>query len=271
MFIKKFRFQFLMPSETFSLANEKEELLHGIIETDQPRKKQPAVIFLNGLLGTAESPWRVKLAEKLRKLGFVTVRFDYAYGFGQGSGDPSKFTLGSQVADAQRVLEHTLRRSYVNDNVALIGHCFGGAGALLMAAFEERITALVIISTPYQMTDTRVTRFDEREMSRIRLKRYFHMCANTSEVRVDYAFFEDAMKKDMARATRNIKQPILIMHGEQDESIPMENSQEIFDRIHSEKQLKMIKGMGHQMTGTPLKQTNKLITEFLQKQFQSKK
>ncbi len=257
-----------MPAERFEIMNEKEQLLRGVIETEHPRKRQPVVLFLNGFLDTMETAVKLRTAEAFRKAGYVTVRFDYTYGFGEGSGDASGFTLSHQVKDIERVVDHATRRGYVDPaRIALIGHCFGSMAAILFAAFDERVKALILLSTPYWFEDTGVTRMGDRELARIRLKRYFHLHSERlgKEVRIDYTFFEDGQKKDMARAVRNLRQPALLVHGSQDESIPPENSEEILRRLPGEKELRLVEGMGHHLGEADLDELQPDFLAFLKK------
>jgi len=257
-----------MFSEPFALENEKEETLVGVIETEHPRKKQPVIIFLNGFIDTMETPEKVALAQQFRKEGYVTVRFDYTYGFGKGSGDVSFFTLSNQKADIGRVLEHVSRRGYADpERIILLGHCFGSMAGILFAAFDERVRALIGMSTPFWFTDTGVTRVDEHDLFRFRLKRYFHLHSEKlgKEVRIDYTFFEDGRRQDMARAVRNLKRPLLLIHGLQDESIPPANSEEIARRAPCPVTLELLR-MGHVPTSADLKALFPLMRGFLQKQ-----
>ena len=255
-----------MASEHFQILDEKDEALAGIIETEHPKKRQPAVIFMNGFLDTLDSARKKQIAEMLQKDGFVTVRFDYTFGFGGGSGDVSNFTLSSQVQDAQRVIDYATRRGYVNpDKVIVFGHCFGGMAAILLSAFDERVKAVITLSTPYDFGDTRLTRMGNHEMARIQLKRYFHIYSEalSKEVRVDYKFFEDGLKKDMARAVRNLKQPVLIIHGRKDESIPVANAQEIYDRVAGPRELYVVETMEHHPTLKEAKEFYPVVRQFL--------
>jgi len=257
-----------MTEERFEILNEKDESLVGVIETDHLKKRQPVIIFLNGFLDTMEATRKKALATMLRKDGFVTVRFDYTYGFGAGTGDVSMFTVTSQAKDAERVIDYAMRRSYVDpDQVTLLGHCYGGMAAILLAAFDGRIKAVITLSAPYHFQDTHLTRMGEHDLARVRLKRYFHIYSENlkKEVRVDYSFFEDGLKKDMARATRNLKQPILIVHGDRDESIPLANAQEIHDRVAGKKELVIIKGMAHHPVEKDLKVIYPAVKAFLKK------
>ncbi len=253
-----------MAAETFELLNEKEKAIRGVIETLHPTKAQPAIIFLNGFLETKESPITKRLSDSFLKEGYVTVRFDYAYSF--STEELARFTLTNQVQDATQVLEHVIRRGYVDSRqIAVVGYCFGGMAAILLAAFDERVTALQLLNAPYWFEDTHVTRIGEHELSRIKLKRYFHLTHRGKEVRIDYAFIEDGAKKDMARATRNLRQPTLIIHGRQDESIPVMNAQEIHDRVPAKKKLIIIETMRHLPSEKELKQLIPQMIGFLKK------
>lgn len=257
-----------MTEERFEILNEKDESLVGVIETEHPKKRQPAIIFVNGFLDTMDSARKKQLAALLRRDGYVTIRFDFTYGFGTGTGDVSQFTLTSQVKDVERVIDYVRRRGYVDpEQLILFGHCYGGMAAILLAAFDERIKAMITLSAPYDFQDSHITRMDEHELNRVRLKRYFHIYSDNlkKEVRVDYSFFEDGLKKDMARATRNLKQPILIMHGSKDESIPFANAQEIHNRVPGKKELVVIEGMAHHPVDKDLKLIYPQVKVFLKK------
>jgi pimeloyl-ACP methyl ester carboxylesterase len=257
-----------MVSERFEILNEKEKSLHGVVETNHPRKKQPIVIVMNGFLDTCDSGAKNAITKHLLETGHVVVRFDYTYGFGEGEGDISMFTLTRQVEDTERVIDHVTRRGYADpDRVFLFSHCFGGMAAILLAAFDERIKGLIAISTPYWFEDTSVTRLDDKDLSRMKLKRYFHLHSESlgREIRVDYTFFEDGLKKDMARAVRNLRQPLLLIHGTNDPSIPVENAQEIYDRAPGEKQLELIEGMGHDVDTRNAKKLFPFVDAFLKK------
>lgn len=257
-----------MVSETFDLQNEKEVVLSGVIDTLHPRKKQPAIIFLNGFLDTMHSSRKKYISNLFLEKGFVTVRFDYTYGFGKGAGEVAEFTLTSQILDAERVIEYVSRRGYVDsEKIVIFGHCFGGMATILLSAFDDRVKAVITLSAPYSFGDTRLTRLEPHDMSRIQLKRYFHIFSETlkKDVRIDFSFFEDGFKKDMPRAVRNLKQPILILHGEKDQSIPPSNAQEIYDRVAGEREIHFIKGMEHHPTMKDAKVIAPLTLSFLKK------
>jgi uncharacterized protein len=257
-----------MPIEPFEIQNEKEEKLVGTIETKNLRRKQPAIVFLNGFIDTMEAPETKKLAQLFLDGGFAVVRFDYTHGFGAGSGTPARFTITSAVMDTQRVLEHAVRRGYIDGGkIVLCGYSFGGMSAIMTAAFDERVAALITVGAPYDFHDTVFTRLSEHELSRIRLKRYFHIRTplSTEDVRVDYSFIEDGARKDMARAVRNLKQPTLILHGEHDAIVPLDNAQEIYERTNSRKELVVVPKMEHRPSARQVPELYALARAFLKK------
>ncbi|RME30988.1 alpha/beta fold hydrolase [Candidatus Woesearchaeota archaeon] len=257
-----------MPLERFEIQNEKEFLLRGIIETKHPRKRQPVIIFVNGFLDTMGGRGKATLAKKFQEDGYVTARFDYTYGFGSGSGDPARFTLSHAIADLERVIEYVMRRGYVDpERIVLFGFCFGAMAAIMLAAFDERVKAVVSLSCPYEFTDTSITRKTEHEMARIRLKRYYHISTPFSEQeqRIDYSFFEDGERRDMPRAVRNLRQPLLVVHGEKDEKVPLANAEEISRRSPGETELEVLQGYQHELSGRQLGVVHKRVRDFLQK------
>lgn len=257
-----------MVVETFEILNEKEKRLVGTIETAHPRKRQPAVILLNGFIDHMETRPKKQIAKELLAQGYVVVRFDYTHGFGKGDGTPARFTITNQVEDTQRVIEHVLRRGYVDpDRLVLFGYCFGGMAAIMLGAFDKRVKAVVTLSSPYEFFDTSVTRMTDHDMSRVRLKRYFHLTTPFSEQeeRIDYLFLEDGERRDMPRAVRNLNQPLLVMHGDKDERVPIEHAHEIHERSPGKKQFEIIAGMEHAPTPKQVKAALDHTLAFLKK------
>jgi|GEM_PF-501402 len=256
--------------EQIHLVTDRGEELNGAIELQSDNKKKPVIIIAPGFLDSMDEPYILQLTKLFVQEGFVTVRFDYIHGFGEHSSGPEKATLSRQVEDITRVVEHLIRRSYVDaSRIFLIGRCMGGVSSVLMSSFDDRIAGVIVINAPMRFEDTSITRKDPKEMSRIRLKQYFHLYHEGlgKEVRINYSFIEDGLKKDMPRAMRNLKQPLLIIHGENDEVVPKNNVESLFKHAIDPKELVVIKGMDHFFEGSQVKKIHSEIIKFLKKHF----
>lgn len=277
MFINKFLLPMLVmtkqdniKSEPIHIVTDRNEELTGIIEYKPTTKKRPVVVLVPGFLDSQEEEYLKDLSKLFLNNNFVVVRFDYIHGFGSNSPGPEKATLSRQMEDITRVVEHIIRRSYVDaTKIFLVGRCMGGVSSVLMSSFDERIAAVVVINSPMHFEDTFFTRKDPREMSRIRLKQYFHLFHEGlgKEVRINYTFFEDGMKKDMPRAMRNLKQPLLIIYGKKDEVVPETNVESLFEHAIDPKELVLMDSLDHDISGAQIKKVHDAIMVFLNKHF----
>ena len=89
-----------------------------------------------------------ELAQKLNDAGMVTLRYDRR-GFGQSSLSGKKATYDDIVTDAQNATKFLMNRKEVGKSpVAVLGHDVGGPIALHVAANEERVKSVVLVSSP---------------------------------------------------------------------------------------------------------------------------
>lgn len=239
--------------ETIKILTEKDFQINGVIETLHPRNKSPVIIFSHGLLDTMNTSYIKTLSEKFLKKGFAVARFDYTNSLGSSTGEIANITISQWMRDLKLIVEYVKRRPYCDDKrIILVGHCYGAMTVLLTESEEKISKATILISIPAKFTSTRITRLEPREMMKVRLKRYFHIAADgkRSELRINYSFFEDGMKHDLYRAARNLKVPVLFIHGLSDESVPYGDSEELYEKVNSRKELYLIEGMPHEIKGS---------------------
>ncbi len=68
---------------------------------------------------------------------------------------------------------------------------------------------------------------------------------------------------DIYKLAKNIKTPTLIIHGDQDDVVPIEQSQKLLKSIGSkDRKLKIIRGADHDIRGDNLERVNTLIATF---------
>ncbi len=67
--------------------------------------------------------------------------------------------------------------------------------------------------------------------------------------RKGYKYFEDEIKHNLLNTAENIKCPVLIISGDEDEVIPTEQQKMLFDKIKSKKEIHILKGGDHNLKG----------------------
>jgi uncharacterized protein len=217
--------------------------LHGLIDLPEAPGPRPAVVICHGFKGFMEWGFFPALAELLAQRGYVAVRFNFS-GSGMRPGedwaDPDAFranTHSRELADLLTVLgalgEAIAPGRIDASRVGLFGHSRGGGAALLASAhpgWRERIWALVTWAAVADFDRyTAEQKADWRGAGELPV-----MNTRTGqELALGVGLLEDLEthggELDLAKAATERRAPWLIVHGEADESVPMEEGDRLFE------------------------------------------
>jgi pimeloyl-ACP methyl ester carboxylesterase len=207
----------------------------------------PAVILLGGAAASdrdgaiAGVPILGQLAGAIADAGFVAVRFDKR-GYGQSGGRAESATINDYADDALAVFRWLAsRRDIDRDRIAVIGHNEGAWMALLAANRERDIAGVVTLAAPATTGKERVVEQQRHvlermqlapadRVARIELQEQINTAVLTgkgwedipAEMRkqADTPWFQSFLAFEPARVLRDIRQPLLIVHGELDAEVP---------------------------------------------------
>lgn len=234
-----------MEEESFSILNDAGLAIEGVILRPKKRGRFSLVVLAGGFFDTMESPNVKEAARLLLEKGYAVVKFDFTDSFGRSEGRAADITVSQRVRDIGHVVDYCKRRGYVNESkVSILGIGLGAMAAVILEAFHSCSSRLALMNTPTKASAMKWTNFSDREMMKVKLKRYFHVPLGDSPVLINYTFFEDARKIDMARCARNLNTPVLLMFGEHDEIVSKDESKWLYDRVPAEKKLVEIPGIG---------------------------
>ena len=236
-------------------------LLHGLVDLPDIPGERPTVVICHGFKGFMEWGFFPYLAALLAARGFVAVRFNLS-GTGMRPGDELVTDLDAfrantyrrELADLLAILEatgETIAPGRVDrERIGLFGHSRGGGNAVLAAArspWRERLRALVTWASI-----ATVDRFSPEQKAEWRAPgrdaggQFPHRPAAGPRART-------ARRNGRARrpsstsspppATR--RAPWLIVHGEEDESVPADEDNRLAEHGHGEKELLVIPGANH--------------------------
>lgn len=255
-----------MVEEQFSILNDAGLAIYGTTYRPTAKGKFPVIILAGDFFDTSESANLKEMTRYLLEAGFAVTRFDFTNSYGQSEGHGSDTTISQRAHDLEYVIEHVKRRAYVNtEKISLIGFGFGAMAVLVLEGFKGLAKSVVLIDCPKDVTGSSWTSFDEREMFRVRLKRYFHVPMEGEEVRINYTFFEDGERIDMARCARNMTTPVLYIAGKENGVILPENSVWLFDRTAGEKDIQLLDSIGHVNSRKGIKAIIDLTLKWLKK------
>jgi uncharacterized protein len=185
-----------------------------------PAPSRGHVLLCHGNAGNIGD--RVLHASLLSAVGFDVLVFDYR-GYGQSSGRPSE---EGTYRDARAARSALLAHDEVQaSRLFYLGESLGGAVALALA-LESPPTGLIL-----QSTFTSI-----RAMSR-----------------VHYPFIPRALVPDAypsLRRIRTLRAPLLVMHGERDDVVPVSHGRSLFEAAPGPKELRIFPGLGHELVAS---------------------
>jgi len=248
-----------MIRKSFTLTNPQGEFIRGDLRYRQDLREAPVVVICHGFKGFKDWGFFPFICERLADDGYIAISFNFSRN-GIGA-DPLNFTelekfadntYSHELSDLQTVLQ-TIRDGKLGnglvdpDRIGLLGHSRGGGIVLLHAATDEEIKAVVTwsaISTVERYSQEQVEHWKQQGFIELENKRTRQI------MRLNKTLLEDLEKNrsklDILKAAGKLESPTLIIHGDADESVPVEEAQRIYDNLGSvERSLEIIEGASH--------------------------
>jgi len=129
----------------------------------------PVVVMAHGLGGVKQAGL-APFAERFRDAGYACLVFDYRY-FGDSTGEPRELVdISSQLADWRAAVSFARSLPEIDaDRVIVWGTSFGGGHAIVTAAEDRRIAA-VIAQCPFTDGPASVSAIDLRTSAKLTLR-----------------------------------------------------------------------------------------------------
>ncbi len=227
-------------SKAFSIPNRHGDLIRGDIHLPVNTERAPVVIICHGFKGFKDWGGFPYAAEHLALHGFVAIRFNFSM---NGVEDDymnftalhrfAKNTISRELDDLGDLLDAIARDGFLPEDVdtkriALIGHSLGGGVVLVCGSTDDRVSAVI--------TWAGVADFDRwgkqtkgiwREKGRLEIEN-----ARTGQLMpMDVVMLDDLEMHteafDIPAAASRMNKPLLIVHGEQDVSVSIDEGKKI--------------------------------------------
>lgn len=226
------------------------------ITFDDANPKAPLVIFAHGIRGFKDWGAHNLVAQHFAQNGFRYLKFNFSHN-GTTLDRPTDFadliafsdnTFSIELDDLKAVIDFACGGSYVPAvrEVYLIGHSLGGGISIVKTAEDKRITKLVTmaaISSFYNL-------WPKQAEAQWKLQGVMYIVNSRTKQNMPYkvSLLNDLEKNperlDVQLKAAEIKQPWLIVHGDEDTSVPLSHAEELH-AAQPAAQLAVIKGADH--------------------------
>ena len=215
-----------------TIRNSSGEVLDYTFHAGAKGSRQIVVIG-HGVTGNKDRPFVIALAEGLAAAGIHALRFSFA-GNGASAGRFADATISKEVEDLGAVLN-----ALGGYSVCYVGHSMGGAVGVLRASRDERIRLLVSLAG---MVHTRA--FAEREFGEeVPDEGYMW---DEPDCPLSQAYMDDMAQIDtVVGRGAEIAVPWLLIHGSEDDVVPIADSHDILAQAIDHAELVAIDGADH--------------------------
>lgn len=213
--------------------------------------KKQSVIILHALTGKKENRTINFLAKNLPNFDYNTIQFDFS-GHGESEGKLGEATISKQLEDIISVLNGI--KTINTRELIVIGNSFSVLTALAFSKNNPSVKSLILLSGR--------ANYLEYINNLERIGNKYRLFGNKF---IDENFVEDYKKYNPLENIRSIDIPILIIHGENDGVVPVENAELFYNNSKSKKkELVIIKGADHRYSDIKFKkEILKKVIEFL--------
>lgn len=226
--------------------------LRGWALLPREREGYPLLVLCHGIpSGEAVEgdPGYEGLARELARHGFASLFFNLR-GTGFSGGD---FSLGGWVEDLGRVLDLAFETEALcgadRGRVVLWGYSGGGAAAILRASFDRRPAAVVSMAAPEGL-DALVSPEGVGEF--IRHCRTVGIIRGREHPGLEEEIWRDILEnRPVDRVHAVSPTPLLIVHGSEDETVPVECARHLYQAANEPRELVLLERGRHRLRLNP--------------------
>lgn len=221
----------------------------------------PIVIMCHGFTTNKNSKKLLRLQKELNNKHISTLRIDL-FAHGESEGNFEDITLTNAINSAFGAINFCKEKGF--RKIGLIGSSFGGATCILTSSKSKDLFVLGLISPvcDYYERDQEKYKDELKDWKNKGFK--IHKNSKGQEFRLNYSFIEDQENNRGYQACENIDIPTIIIHGDADKSVSVEQSIKI-SKIIKDCKLEIIKDCGHHYSDEKhFDKMIRLVVDFIQ-------
>lgn len=200
------------------------------------------VIMMHGFTGDRHE-WGTfdMAAQALFDEKYSVLNFDFG---GSGESDDDSLAVWKQIDDANCAITYAQRRGF--KKIGLLGLSLGGMIAAKVC--DDRIKTAVFWAPVTHPIENPRKKYNTEQLQEIDEKGYITYCRDKGfrrEIIIDKQMLEDRVNVDPKELLENIRCPVLIVHGDEDDRVPLEGSKNAMQYLPLESRLVIVNGANH--------------------------
>ncbi len=251
----------MIKKEVFTLAGAKGRGMLMDLTYDDAHKNAPMVIFAHGFKGFKDWGTHNLVANYFAEHGFRFLKFNFSHN-GTTPDKPIDFadliafsenTFSMELEDLKAVIDFVYNGSsaqYIN-GVYLIGHSMGGGISIIKTAEDKRIKKLVTMASIAGFRN--LWPKEAEEQWRLQGIMYMLNSRTNQQMPLKATLLDDLDRNparlDVLAKAAEITQPWLIMHGDEDKTVPLAHANEL-KNAQPNAELIIVKGADHTFGGS---------------------
>ncbi len=229
--------------------------LEGLVRKPEGKGPFPIVVFVAGL-GMTMHEWNNsfdEIAQRLVDRGIMTLQFQLPTFDAQGNS--YEVPISQRATKVEEVFSwFSKQKDILIDRIGVVAQSYGVTTAL--AANLPNVRTAVWVGGAYAPKNSLAKAYEEEE----ELRR-----SSGKSTIVGKAFWEDVRKFDDVALAQGIHFPILVIHGDKDNKIPVSDAKMVFDAIASKKKKIIIfKGGDHSINEVPRAMREEFLEDVVQ-------
>ncbi|NRA46546.1 MAG: OsmC family protein [Oligoflexales bacterium] len=226
-------------SQKIEFENQEGVSLAGRLELPDHLPKYFA-IFAHCFTCSKDIAAASRISKSLTDYGIGVLRFDFT-GIGSSDGDFANSNFSSNVQDLLAA-DEWLAKNHSHARL-LVGHSLGGAAVLNAAGRLEHVKAVATIGAPFG--PHHVIKNFHADVKEIKEKGYATVNLGSRKFTIKKQFLDDLEAQDSGSYLATLKTALLIFHSPQDNTVGIENAQEIYRHAKHPKSFISLNGADH--------------------------
>jgi pimeloyl-ACP methyl ester carboxylesterase len=243
-----------------SFTNSQGVELVGIL-SDPNKTKDVVMILCHGFSSSKGSTTHITLEKLFNEKNIATFRFDF-FGHGESKGNFEDITVSEGMDDVLNAIKLLKKQGY--KKIGVFGSSYGGMAAFLAAARTKDLFVLCLkcpVSDYFGKLMAQLC-YEEVEQWKQNGWTTYTSSSTGKKHKLNYSFFKDPLNDKGYDAAKKITVPTLIIHGDADVTVPLEQSRKLASFIKNAK-LIIFPGCGHNFEGKDFDKSNKEFVQFV--------